>query len=560
MASEGRNTDRWLAVGLCAVVLAVFARAIAFPFVHWDDGLHVGDNPVTLHPFAEGWRGLLLTPRLGYPVPITQLSFCLDRLLFGLNAHAYHAENVALHAANALLVARLGRRLGLPARAAHAAALLFAVHPLVVEPVCWVTGRKDLLSAALLLAALVVASAPRAHRIGRALGAAVGLALLAMLAKPSTVIAPLLFVLVLRRARPELGWRAVAIPAGALAIAAGVVTWLGLIGEEGVAAVRDRQVGDAVREIGGALGVQLGHVVWPAALLPRYFRVPGEPSVLAIVLAFVAALGLAVAARLAAPRSTGRRAGSTPALSPCVSIARTGLVFAAIAYLPVSGLVGLNRWFADSYMYLPLVGLAYAAAGLACARWPARLANVGAGLFGVAVIALAIRSSSQSLVWRSSSTLWPAVVARFPTVPRAWALQASGDLADGKTAEATQIYVRLHEQFPDYDGAVVNQVYAYETLGEPDAARDLWRRCLTLGKAPCVDVFWDRRLYATPAPPDDRELEAIAFRAGQDEMTKHLRDAATWRRVALLLHRVGLDDEASQAEARARALGGAPSP
>src|SRR5439155_17266561 len=131
----------------------------------------------------------------------------------------------------------------------------------------------------------------------------------------------------------------------------------------------------AAREIGGALAVQLGHVVWPFGLLPRYFREAGEPSVvlIAIALLVVLALGVVVA--------------NAPAQSPL----RTGLLFAGIAYLPVCGVVGINRWFADSYMYLPLVGLAYAAVGAASARWPERPDHARTALraAGLALAALA---------------------------------------------------------------------------------------------------------------------------------------------------------------------------
>jgi hypothetical protein len=351
-----------------------------------------------------------------------------------------------------------------------------------------------------------------------------------MLAKPSTLVAPLLFLLVLRVARPDLARRGVGLVAGGLAIMAAALAWLGVRGEGGVGAVRDRGLGDAAREIGGALSLQLAHVVWPFGLLPRYFRVPGEPSWIAIGAALAAVVALAVVAWRAGARS----------------VARTGLAFAGLAYLPVCGVVGINRWFADSYMYLPLVGLAYAAVGLA------RHTKAGVPLGGVLLVAFAARSIDQGRIWRSSSSLWPAVVARYPEVPRAWALQATGDLDDGEKDEANAIYVRLHEQFPDYEGAIVNQVYAYEQLGRRDDARDLWRRCLALGKAQCVDVYWDRILYASPAPPDDRELDAIAFRHGQEAMAKHLVDPQAWRAIAVALRRVGLDEEAAQAAAHGR--------
>lgn len=68
-----------------ALAVLVFARSVTFPFVTWDDPLHLTENPLPKHPLAGGLGFLLRTPMLGYPVPLLELSYALDRAVFGLS-------------------------------------------------------------------------------------------------------------------------------------------------------------------------------------------------------------------------------------------------------------------------------------------------------------------------------------------------------------------------------------------------------------------------------------------------------------------------------------------
>src|ERR1044071_3994876 len=103
---------RWCVVAM-AVVLATFGIVVTFPFVDWDDALHLTDNVLTAHPLTYGWLGLFLTSAFGYPVPLLMLSYAFWRLLFGLNPAGFHAVNLLFHTANVALVYALARRLGL---------------------------------------------------------------------------------------------------------------------------------------------------------------------------------------------------------------------------------------------------------------------------------------------------------------------------------------------------------------------------------------------------------------------------------------------------------------
>jgi tetratricopeptide (TPR) repeat protein len=159
----GRTLERLraplLAAGLLALCWLVFAPALTAGFLLWDDT----DNLLT----NTHWRGLggeqlawmFTTLHLGPYQPLAWLSYALDWELWGLDAQAFHRTNLLLHSLNALLCfacARelLRRRWPAPDVAAAAAAALFALHPLRVESVAWITERRDVLSGLFLLVSL----------------------------------------------------------------------------------------------------------------------------------------------------------------------------------------------------------------------------------------------------------------------------------------------------------------------------------------------------------------------------------------------------------------------
>ena len=200
-----------------------------YDFVNFDDDLYVYDNPrVTdgLSPANAQWASPPGTPRSGSPSPGSRCSS--TRRCGGPGAAGFHRTNLFLHLAGVVLAWLLARRLTGSAAAATLAAALFGVHPLNVEAVAWVTARKDVLMAPLLLgAALAWVSTTGRRRVVLTFA----LALLAMLAKPAAVVAPLLLLLLSlweRWSAPDgaasrRGWRGDAVFLAALAAAAAAV-------------------------------------------------------------------------------------------------------------------------------------------------------------------------------------------------------------------------------------------------------------------------------------------------------------------------------------------------
>jgi tetratricopeptide (TPR) repeat protein len=136
---------------LALLIIVAYAPVVRDKFI-WDDDAYVTRNP-TLRSIA-GLRQMWLEP-LSIPqyYPLVHTTFWIEYHLWGLNPLGYHLVNVLLHATSAWLLWRLLKRLEVPG--AWLAAALFAVHPVCVESVVWVTERKNVLSLALVLSSMI---------------------------------------------------------------------------------------------------------------------------------------------------------------------------------------------------------------------------------------------------------------------------------------------------------------------------------------------------------------------------------------------------------------------
>ena len=133
---------------LATLSLAVFSQTIFYNFVNFDDDVYVYNAPVIQGGLTlRGIAAAFASPHAGNWHPLTTLSHMLDCGIYGLNAGGHHATNVMLHTIAVLLLFHVLRQMtGALWRSAILAAL-FAVHPLHVESVAWVSERKDVLSA-----------------------------------------------------------------------------------------------------------------------------------------------------------------------------------------------------------------------------------------------------------------------------------------------------------------------------------------------------------------------------------------------------------------------------
>ena len=399
------------ALALLALVLVAYAPALDAGFV-WDDDDYVTANTTlrSVDGLARIWAEPGAVPQY-YPLAFTSL--WLDYRLWGLRPFGYHLVNVLLHGVNAVLLWRLLGVLAVPG--AWLGAAVFAVHPVHVESVAWVTERKNVLSGALYLAAFLAylrfappgGGSVRPPAV-RAYAAALGLFVLAMLSKTVTCTLPAALLLVLWWKRPRLAARDVLplLPFFGVGLGLAAVTiWMEKhhVGARGV----DWALSAVDRGLiaGRALWFYLGKLVWPAPLVFNYPRWRIDAGVW---WQYVFPLGAAAAGT--ALFAARRRIGTAPLVAA---------LFFAVTLLPALGFVDVfpmrYSFVADHFQYLASIGpIALAAAlGTVATRGPdARDVRRLGG--GAVVLVLAALTWRQAHAYRDLRTLWTDTLAKNP--------------------------------------------------------------------------------------------------------------------------------------------------
>jgi tetratricopeptide (TPR) repeat protein len=270
----------WLpAAALVVAIIIAYLPALRSGYI-WDDPRYVTDNP-TLRSLA-GLFHTWFTPGATvqyYPMVFT--TFWLEHHLWGIHPFGYHLVNVLLHAASAVLLLIVLRRLRVPG--AFPATVLWALHPVQVESVAWITERKNVLSGLFYLAAALSwlgyarpeqAEPPLRGRSGP-YAAALIFFVLALFSKTVTASLPAAALLLLYWKRGRITRRDVIplLPFFAAALAMGSVTsWM----ERTVVGARgpewDLSFAQRLLIAGKALWFYLGKLLWPARLIFNYPR------------------------------------------------------------------------------------------------------------------------------------------------------------------------------------------------------------------------------------------------------------------------------------------------
>src|SRR4029077_306213 len=196
---QKRPDSHGIRFGIClflvAVSLAVFGQTIRYQFVNFDDDSYVYNIPAIQSGLTvKGIAAAFINQHAHNWHPLTTISHMLDCQLYGLNAGGHHATNVILHIIAVLLLFWVLQQMtGATWRSALVAAL-FAVHPLHVESVAWVSERKDILSAVFFFLMLHAYSRyARAPSVMRYLAVAVLFAA-GLMSKPMLVSAPIILL------------------------------------------------------------------------------------------------------------------------------------------------------------------------------------------------------------------------------------------------------------------------------------------------------------------------------------------------------------------------------
>ncbi len=397
------------------VVAATHAGSLRVPFV-WDDHYLIPQNPVVTDPLPVSeyfTRMFWANPDQGesrtFYRPLTTLSYVLDYRLWGEEPAGYHLTNLLAHLICCALVFALARRAGAPPGAAALAATLFGVAPRLTESVTWISGRTDLLGGMGALAALCLHS-PEPGQTGRRIAAA--LCVFAGLLCKEVALAGAAGAVTLEIAAA----RSAGLGLGALRrrllhlvpLAVAGVAYAGLR----LLAWSNRWLKDASGEdlyslpergllLLQALGVYALMVLDP--LRPRL-----QIGTLGVLAAWQIALGCAVLIGMLALAAVGWRRRGPPLLLGVLAMA--GLALALVLHLiPLP----VNVVAADRFLYVPLAGLAVAAAA-AAGRLPRRRSPLALAAAGIATVAFCAATVSRTRVWSDELRLWQVAVENRP--------------------------------------------------------------------------------------------------------------------------------------------------
>lgn len=569
----------WLLGGLVAGwTLVAFLPTIRNDFVSWDDPRMLLENPYHRGPWLAELGYAWSNNLLGHFMPVTWVSYTLDRSLWDLHAPGYHLTSLLLHVLAAVALFALGRKIlahalgadppghGAVDVGAAAAALVFAVHPLRVEAVAWVSARSTVLGGLLLILTVLtyVTGCERGRAIGGVpagwLAGSLGLFIASLLARESGLVLPgvllVLDIYPLRRIGSEaVGWwgpttrrawaeKAVFAAIGALAVPMGFLA-------------RAEDFGD-VQHAGWDPPIALawavysvGFYLWKSVgigTLSPIYPMPARdaPMLLAVLLSALATIaisGILVAKRRRWP----------------------GVLAAWVTYLillgPMSGILpfGRLRGVADRYTYVACIAGALVVGGAVAMAWRAWLAGrlrrlrmaLLAGVLVAGLVGWSAVSWRQAEVWHDGVALWTRAVSVMPDSPLVRSNLGTALVGRREFAAAVVQYRQAAREWPTVPGVFQNLGRALAADAQYAEAEEPLRRVVEL-RPEWAQAHLD---LGTVLYNLGKMNEAVAAFTRAVELEPSL--ALAHKNLGAALSRLGREAEAASHLQKAAALGAA---
>ncbi|HAO92992.1 MAG: hypothetical protein A2X99_06960 [Deltaproteobacteria bacterium GWB2_55_19] len=433
----GKKAGIWLPyIAIALAVVALYGRTVSFDFIpSWDDKEYVVENILIQSLSMGNLKRVFTETYFSNYAPLHLLSYSVDFVVWGLNPAGYHLTNVVLHLLNVCLLFVLLSRLLNDRTVALMAALLFAVHPINVENVAWVSERKTLLTA--FFSFLSILSYLSFRDNGRPLHYAFSFVffLLALLSKPLTVTLPLALVsyeFFIKKERR--GWLK-PVPLFLLsALGAGVAFWAHLSHKsiEGGSLSLDVLFGTVYPTMVPVYWKYIRLILWPFGLSGFYdttlFGSFLEPTV-ALSLAGWIALTIAV---------LWQGTGQT----------RFWYLWFWIWLMPVANIIPIPVYYADRYMYIPATAVfVLFGSVLSYIRKSPGAQKAVYAAFAVSFLFYGSIAFERTGVWRNELSFWQDTALKSPGQDKAqlnlgYAYEMAGRLEEAEKAyeAALRIY------------------------------------------------------------------------------------------------------------------------
>src|SRR3984893_1566377 len=436
---------------LCGLTILVYRPAWNGGFI-WDDDDYVTKNALLTAPDGL-WRIWFSLDAPSQYFPLVYTTFRMERGLWGLNPAGYHWVNLLLHVANALLLWRL--LVGLKIPGAWLGAAIFALHPVQVESVAWITERKNVLMGLFFLMTLLAwiecVDLRTATRRWIFYGAALILYLLALCAKTTACTLPAALLLILWLKKIPITWRRLTqiVPFVLLGLSMGLVAvWWERYHQGTRGALFALNPLERVLVASHAVWFYLGKLFWPSNLTfiyPQWSVHARDP----LSYLWLLATGGLCAGVYFARRFFGR------------SVEVAGLFFVA-TLSPLLGFIMLYTFrytfVADHYQYLACIGpIALVSAGIVRLEDWTKYGRQMVRALGIAiVVTLSLLTYRQSATYRDVETLWWTTIARNPGCWMAYNNLGIALVERGEVDEAISQYDKSLQLHPDYAQAHYN--------------------------------------------------------------------------------------------------------
>ncbi|WP_182885020.1 glycosyltransferase family 39 protein [Microbispora sp. H10885] len=433
---QDRTLRRQILFAIVAVAFAVHANGIGNGFVYFDDPEGVIDN-ISIREFSAANIGHWFTTPLQFMyTPLVYVSYAVDYLFGQGAAGVYHFTNVVLHLVNVVLVFLLIRRLTERLFPAAFVAAAFAIHPVNVDSVAWISTRSNLLATLFTLTALLAYLRHLESERWPPLVWSLLLFGLAVLSKSTAVVLPLMLFLVdFFRGRP-LSRRVLFEKIPFLAVSAAAIL-VALNVREDVVPPQGYTILDRFLLACSAVGNHLVQVVSPLHLSLAY-EYPRKPL---SWLFFLCPLVLVAGAALLLLVKPARR----------VVVFGLGFFLAGVA--PAQAVLLIDGYHANRYAYLPYLGLFLVAACFAekaLLHRDRRLRACVIGVMAVFVAFFATLTVVRNTAWRNTETIMSDAIAKEPGVAFTYNARGIARFRDGRYDGATADFERTVELDPDF--------------------------------------------------------------------------------------------------------------
>ncbi|MDX9703500.1 MAG: hypothetical protein RBU23_10715 [Candidatus Auribacterota bacterium] len=373
---------------LCTAVFITYIHTVTYPFVKWDDYAYIVDNPDMYGSFFETIRNIFTSRMHGNYFPLHLLSYLIELKIFGVNPMFFHLNNVLLHMANVCLAYKLFTGFAAGWLPAFIGALLFAVHPVHVESVVWVSERKDVLYLFLFLFSFILLRLHLKHGKTGYLLVSLILYGCSLLSKSAAIVFPLIAMVTHLYLSPLCSTKNFFRKIWPYFIMAGIGIALQIVSKDLTEIMGEKKTFLKMTEV---FLRYIVHLLYPIRLSPRYDRLPDIPLI--FIFAGLACLVYGII------RSKH---------------IRWAVLWMLIGLLPVLNIIPIQIIMTDRYLYLPALGMYYIAGVGAITRLRYFSVKLLLVSIAVAITCCMALSLKQTTTWNSSYALWRKVMVTNP--------------------------------------------------------------------------------------------------------------------------------------------------